>query len=184
MPVTVNIPESVIQHFPTQERDSLRSLTELISQAVDTSLSALTLDDLADVSAGAPTNGQVLTFDSGDDRWEAQDAGGGSTFAPVVTDATASRNAILSDAGSYVRFTNSSAVTYTIMIQSTVAWPDDAQIEIEQAGTGAVTITPDSGVNIRVNANLTTTLNGQYAVAGLKRVAENEWVLFGNLVAA
>lgn len=90
MAVTVNIPESVIQAFPLQERAALRSLVDLITAAVDTSQAALTLDDLADVSAAAPTNDQVLTFDSVDDRWEAQDAGGGggaafASYTPTLT---------------------------------------------------------------------------------------------------
>lgn len=95
MPVTVNIPESVIQAFPLQERAALRSLVDLITAAVDTSQAALTLDDLADVSAAAPTNTQVLTFDSVDDRWEAQDAagGGGAIFDSYTPTITAELNA-------------------------------------------------------------------------------------------
>jgi hypothetical protein len=249
MPVNVVIPESVIQSFPLQERDSLRKLVELISAAVDTSVGSLTLDDLADVSAASPTDTQVLTYDSGDDLWEAANGGGGgsstlaglsdvnipsptdgdflrynqstdkwvanttalndlsdvtitsvgtrdeiewngsawvnkSPFPQLVTEATTSRTSLLTDAGSYVRFTNGSATTYTIAPQSSVAWRDGAQIELEQGGAGAVTIQGGSGVTIRVNSALTAVTNGQYAVAGLKRVAANEWVLFGNLVAA
>lgn len=179
MAVNLNIPESVIQSFPLQERSSLRELIRLLEVAINADVGAIALDDLSDVNAPSPVNTQVLTYDSGTGDW-----GADYTFSKLVTDATTSRNAVLSDAGSYVRFTSGSSVTYTIQPQADVEWVDNAQIELEQGGAGAVTIAAGSGVTLRVNSNLTAVTNGQYAVAGLKRVAENEWVLFGNLVAS
>lgn len=54
-----------------------------------------------------------------------------------------------------------------------------------QAGAGALTIVAgDGSVNIRVRAGLTATLAGQYATATLIWLANNEWVLCGDLAAA
>jgi hypothetical protein len=226
MTVTVNIPESVIQAFPLQERDSLRKLVELISAAVDTSIGAISLDDLADVSAASPTDTQVLTYDSGDSLWEAANAGGGgATTLAELTDVTITSPAngqilmrnntdwanqypnsvvsISSDTnlalgpslvsrsfvGSYIRADG----TITVTVPSDANWTaggDEAapgvgaEITLEQSGASAVTIAAGSGTTVNVNANLTLTTNGQYAVIGLKKVAANTWVVFGNLVAA
>lgn len=213
--VTIDIPESVLQAFPVQEREAIRSALARVATSVDTAIASLTLDDLSDVSAAAPLDTQVLTYDSGDGLWEAANGGGGAEtledltdvtiasvatrdelewngsawvnknpFPQIVTESTTSRTSVLTDAGSYIRFTNGSATSFQIPPQSSVAWRDGAQIEFEQGGAGAVTVSGGSGVTIRVNANLTAVTNGQYAVAGLKRVASDEWVLFGNLVAA
>jgi hypothetical protein len=81
-------------------------------------------------------------------------------------------------------FTSATPVTVTIPPQASVAWEDYTYIELEQAGDGAVTIEAGVGVTINYNENLTPVLNGNFAVAGLKRTAENVWNLFGNLVPA
>jgi hypothetical protein len=87
MPVTVDIPERVIQAFPTQERDALRKLVELITDAVNTSVSSLTLNDLSDVVVPSPAENDVLTFTDPD--WTAEAGGGGGatseTYTPTVT---------------------------------------------------------------------------------------------------
>jgi hypothetical protein len=105
----------------------------------------------------------------------------GNPFSIVVTESTTSRTALLADAGGYVRFTNGSAVTYTIPPQSSVAWAADSAIECEQGGAGQVTIAAGSGVTINVAAAFLFKSREQYAVLGLKRVASDVWVLFGDL---
>lgn len=103
----------------------------------------------------------------------------------VTAQASASYNLVLTDADSkWINCTNAGATTVTIPQQSSVAWPANAYIEIHQGGAGAVTIQAGTGVTLRVNSNLTAVTNGQYAVAAIKRLAENEWVVFGNLVPA
>lgn len=80
--------------------------------------------------------------------------------------------------------TNAASITLTVPPQASVAWLDNTYIELYQGGAGAVTVQGGVGVTIRVNENLTPVTNGIYSVAGLKRIASNEWVLFGNLVPA
>lgn len=92
---------------------------------------------------------------------------------------------VLADAESkFKMLTSGSAMSATIPPQASVAWPDNAYIELCQGGTGAVTITPGSGVTVAVNPALTLETNGQYAVIGLKKVGTNSWIVFGNLVPA
>lgn len=101
----------------------------------------------------------------------------------VTAQASATYTLVLTDADhKWLSCTSGSVTTITIPQQSSVAWPDNSYIEIYQEGTGAVTVEAGAGVTLRVNGNLEATTNGQYAVAAIKRVALNEWVVFGNLV--
>lgn len=76
---------------------------------------------------------------------------------------------------------NVGAITLTIPPQSSVAWPADTYIEIMQASSGQIAFAEGAGVTILVNENLTRYTNGIYAVAAVKRLEEDVWVVFGNL---
>ena len=102
-----------------------------------------------------------------------------STVTFVVdTEATGARTLALSDAYKYLRCTSTTAVTITVPLQSSVAWEAHTEILFEQSGTGQITITGASGVT--VNSRTTAKSSGQYAVIGLKRVAENIWTVVGD----
>ena len=98
----------------------------------------------------------------------------------VTTQAGASYTAALADAGTYIRFTSAGAVTFTIPPNSAVAFPIGTVIEFEQAGTGAVSVAAGAGATILSRLG-DVTLAGQYAVAALKKVATDTWVLTGDL---
>jgi hypothetical protein len=103
----------------------------------------------------------------------------------VEEEAGATYTLVLADAShKWKRFTSASAVTLTIPAEASVAWPDNTYIELEQAGNGDVTVEAGVGVTLNYNENLTPTLYGNYAVAGLKKTGTNTWNLFGNLVPA
>jgi hypothetical protein len=55
-------------------------------QAVPAGSSSFSLNDLDDVSVPAPTDGQVLTYDLGNLRWEAKGVGAGITSFVALTD--------------------------------------------------------------------------------------------------
>jgi hypothetical protein len=76
---------------------------------------------------------------------------------------------------------NASAITLTVPPQTSVAWPAGTYIEIMQGSSGQIAFAEGAGVTILVNENLTRYTNGIYAVAALKRLAEDVWVVFGNL---
>lgn len=99
--------------------------------------------------------------------------------APVA-DATTARTAALGDAGRYIRFSNGSAVTFTIPPNSDVAFPIGTVIEFEQAGAGAVTVAAGAGVTLN-SRGADLTLAGQYAVGGVKKVATDTWTVWGDL---
>jgi hypothetical protein len=76
---------------------------------------------------------------------------------------------------------NASAITLTVPPQTSVAWPAGTYIEIMQGSSGQIAFAEGAGVTILANENLTRYTNGIYAVAALKRLAEDVWVVFGNL---
>lgn len=178
MTTQLDIKESQLSpSFNEAQRGILRKLATLIINAIDTTIASLSLDDLDDVNAPSPVDRDRLTWDSSTSRWVAED-----TFTPVVTISDTSYTSLLTNADRFLKFTAATAVTYTIAPQSSVAWLSNTQIELMQYGAGTVTVAAGSGVTIRVDSYLQAKTNGQYAVAGLKRVAEDEWVIFGNLL--
>ncbi|WP_313248822.1 hypothetical protein [Stenotrophomonas acidaminiphila] len=90
----------------------------------------------------------------------------------------------LSNMNRFNRCNNATAQTITIPPQSSVAWPDDIQLEGAQWGAGAVTFVAGSGVTLRKRSNRTATTDGQNAPWGLKRTGLNEWLLFGDFGSA
>lgn len=86
-----------------------------------------------------------------------------------------------SDSGRYLRFSNSSAVTVTIPTNAAVPIPVNSQIDGIAAGTGKVTFSPSSGVNV-------TSLSGYKSLSGkgagftLVKTGVNDWDLVGTLI--
>ena len=99
---------------------------------------------------------------------------------PVVTYTATTVVLGTGDASEYLRMNNSSAITASIPPQSAVTWAADTEIIIEQMALGKVTISGGTGVTLNYNSTSPSTAD-QWAVIGLKRVAENTWTLFGDL---
>ncbi len=104
-------------------------------------------------------------------------------FAPVVGETGTARTAGLADAGSYLRFTHTSASTYTIAPQASVAWAADTEIHIRRAAAGNLTLTAGAGVTLNAPSGGTLVMTNAMSVT-LKRVAENVWDVIGQTVAA
>lgn len=85
---------------------------------------------------------------------------------------------VLTDAAKLITLTNAAAITLTVPTNASVAFPIGTQILLYQGGAGQVTIT--SSATIR-SENSKLKITGQYAVAGIIKVATDEWVAFGNL---
>lgn len=94
---------------------------------------------------------------------------------------TASFTLALEDAGKLMRVNASSAVTITIPTNAGVAFPPNTEIEFVQFGNGALTFSGANGVSIySLDGALTTA--GKYAVACLKKIYTDVWLLSGALV--
>lgn len=122
----------------------------------------------------AGVNGQRLTMVSGAPAW-VYDLGA------TITESTTARNAALTDVGNYLRHVNASASTLTIPPQSSVAWPDDAEIHVRRAAAGDLTLIPGSGVSLNAPSGGTLVLTNNMTVT-LKRAASNVWDVIGQTV--
>lgn len=109
--------------------------------------------------------------------WILASYGYASDGAPVVVENTTSRTVDKTDVGAWIRCTNAAAVTVTISAQIAVEWPADAEVYIEQAGAGVVTVAADSDVTL--NGALSSA--GQYTALGLKRVGTDTWTVIGGV---
>jgi hypothetical protein len=100
----------------------------------------------------------------------------------VANRQTASYTLVLSDADKLVEMNVASANNLTVPLNSSVAFSTGTQILLAQYGSGQTTIVATSGVTIRSNGGKLK-LNVQYSGATLIKIAENEWYLFGDIVA-
>jgi hypothetical protein len=90
--------------------------------------------------------------------------------------------AVLADDGKLVTLDNASAITFTVPLNSSVAFGIGTQINLMQLGAGQVTISPTGGVTIRSGGSKLKTKE-QYAVATIVKIATDTWVAVGNLAA-
>lgn len=120
----------------------------------------------------------------------AESAGGGTFTSKYITGSeiknisintqTNNYTLVLTDAFKLVEINSSSAVTVTIPINATVAFPIGTKINVSQYGTGQITIGLGVGVTLRSNGGKTKT-SGQYAICTLIKRDTNEWYLYGDL---
>lgn len=89
---------------------------------------------------------------------------------------------VLSDANNtMVELSNAAAITLTVPLNSSVAWPVGSQINLLQTGAGQVTVVGAAGVT--VNATPGLKLRAQYSGATLIKRATDGWVLVGDVSA-
>jgi len=98
-------------------------------------------------------------------------------FAQFNAQTGTSYTLVLTDVAKLISLTNAAAITLTVPTNASVAFPIGTQILLYQGGAGQVTVS--SSATIRSQGSKTK-IAGQYGVAGLVKVATDEWVLFGN----
>ena len=106
-----------------------------------------------------------------------------TSIVALVTQSGTAVTAALTDVGKLINFTsNGTAVAFTIPANATVAFSVGDQLNIFQAGTAQVTITPAATVTVRSSgAKLKT--KDQFSVATCIKIDTNEWIALGNLSA-
>jgi len=102
-----------------------------------------------------------------------------------VTSTTATTLTLgLNNEKQYIRFTNAAGATVTVPPQSSVSWPDNVEIMVEQAGAGTIRISPDTGVTVNVPTGYLSRTRTQYSVISIKRVSSDVWTAYGDLITA
>lgn len=87
---------------------------------------------------------------------------------------------VLADAGKLVTLSNTSPITVTIPLNSSVAFPIGTQIGLLQINTGQVTVAGASGVTLR-SYNSATKIIGNNGLAVAVKVGTDTWQLAGAL---
>ena len=105
-----------------------------------------------------------------------------TSIVALNTQAGTAYTAALTDVGKLINFTSGTAVAFTIPANATVAFSVGDQINIYQAGTANVTITPAATVTVR-SAGSKLKTDTQFAVATCIKIDTNEWIALGNLKA-
>ena len=95
----------------------------------------------------------------------------GTTYTLVLTDAN----------NTVVELSNTSAITVTIPLESSVAYPVGSQVQLLQTNTGQVTVAGASGVTVNGTPGLK--LRAQWSFATLIKRASNTWVIVGDVTA-
>jgi len=90
---------------------------------------------------------------------------------------------ILADHGKYVTASNASAQTYTIPLNSSVAFPVGCSIDLIQIGAGQVTVQGTGGVTIYSTGATAATpkTRVQYSALTCKKVSTDTWHVIGDI---
>lgn len=97
-----------------------------------------------------------------------------------VDEKTTSYTLALSDQGKVIQMNASTALTVTVPVNSTAAFPIGTQITVVRKGTGTLTISPVSG-SVTINATPGYKLRAQWSTATLVKVDTDVWILAGDL---
>lgn len=100
---------------------------------------------------------------------------------PIVTDTTTTINLTLgTHEGSFIYSDSGLPVTVNIIANATQAFPVGTEIDLIQAGAGAVTITPALGVNLN-GANTAIPITAQWGGVTLKQITLDNWIIVGKI---
>lgn len=106
-------------------------------------------------------------------------ASGGGSSAPTVNAQTGTTYTLaLTDANNRVTLSNTSAITLTIPLNSSVNFPAGTGVDLIQLNTGQVTVAAASGVTLNGTPGLK--LRARYSGCSLIQVATNSWVMVGD----
>ena len=138
--------------------------------ALEKSFRFVQLGTAASRDAGEP--GGVATLDASGQLVE-------PSPSEVITESGTSRTLALIDAGKYINCTAGTAVTITIPLNATAAFPIWTEIDVWQDGAGVVSFVGAVGVTIH---SVGLSLAAQYRAATLKKVGTDTWHIIGALV--
>lgn len=91
---------------------------------------------------------------------------------------------VLADQGKVVRGNNASAITYTIPLNSSVAYPIGCSIAFRQVGIGAITLSPSGAVVLNKPTGYLAKTARQHATIMIHKVGADEWDVTGDLASA
>jgi hypothetical protein len=103
------------------------------------------------------------------------------SYTPITQKTASYTLSTLNHRDDLIEMNSASALTLTIPLNSSIAYPVGTSLDILQTGAGQVTIAGAAGVT--VNATPGLKLRTQWSSATLFKRAENTWVVYGDLTA-
>ncbi len=103
------------------------------------------------------------------------------SYTPITQKTASYTLSTLDHRDDLIEMGSASALTLTIPLNSSIAYPVGTSLDILQTGAGQVTIAGAAGVT--VNATPGLKLRTQWSSATLFKRAENTWVVYGDLTA-
>lgn len=103
-------------------------------------------------------------------------------YRPIVTVTTAQFTLQPTDAGYTILCSSGTSMIVIIGASATNKVAVGSEIELVQMGAGGVSVSAVAGETLNSYTSLRT-LQGQYAGATLKKIADNNWLLIGNIKA-
>lgn len=136
------------------------------------------------LSTSSSTTDGIISWDTTNKKIKVGDGSLSNDFAPSTILLNAQTGTtytlVLSDKDKLVRLSNSSPITLTVPTNTSVAYPVGTQINLVQAGSGKVTVSPFDGT-VTINATPGLKLRSQWSTATLLKVDTNTWVLVGDI---
>ena len=105
--------------------------------------------------------------------------GGGPINIALNSQTGTAYTAALTDNNKIITLDNSSAITLTVPLNSSVAFPTGAMVNFMQLGAGEVSVTGASGVSVSSPNGYKT--RAQYSLATVIKLSTNSWVLIGDI---
>ncbi len=102
--------------------------------------------------------------------------GGQSPAGFTVNQQTTNYVAELGDSGNIVEMNSASANTFTVPPDTSVAWPENATIEVSQVNTGVTTVVAGAGVTIN---SVGGDVMAQWVTINLRYRGSSTWLLTG-----
>ena len=145
------------------------------------------LEELHNVSAIAPNNNEVLTYDSATLLWKPKTVSTALGYTPannliITSRKTTSYVLALIDASKLVEMNVATDNNLTVPVSTSINFPIGTKIEVVQYGAGQTTFVATVGVTIR-STNNWLKINARYGAVTLTKIATDEWYLWGNLSA-
>ena len=126
------------------------------------------------VGPNAPANPAIDVWYDTDDSQQM-----GVVRQTIQTIAATTYTILLSDENSMINFTSATAITLTVPLNSTTAFPVGVRIDFCQTNTGQITVAPAGGVTIERTPSLILRARG--SSASLIKLATDTWLLVGDL---